>query len=526
MRNSFDGSVALLWIPEQTLSFHRSLYATVAYPVIAFRVSFVRPRQRGSSLRFERRLVSFAVIRRHCAFAMCGPGLVLGPFSKFEASATGLQSQPSLQDPFVGRPHTAFLLLTRYSAFDVERQGSLYTCTVMASPTDDSEQDSSFSTPSAPPSSRTPLHRSVSHTSQWSVADTPQHHNLGTSYSTQHPRPVSPSPRRHPGLVRSLSSSVTRRNGVRSASTSSRHGRRFRDDSDMLSGDEGSSEDEGSRSGLEGNRGKAAAIDGENGGDADEDGEGEEDIDEDPITLKDRQSLINVEHPFGLPIWKPALYKKSRSVTRYADQALHSVPSAQAERHLLVGNIFWTIAFGWWLACICFAISGILFVLPYGGRQYSSLLFGLGWYLGWPFGKYVEGDFDEDRFAEDASDANHTVEVPRTHASSDGDTVRASPPSKGRRVDTSPIRHPEHTTGYPPGARPFSLMDRPTQSYRSDFVAPGLESRRAPPQDPQSPTEQLPPIHTRHRRPRKHRLQENGWERPYSGWPSSLLSRP
>ncbi|EIM85854.1 uncharacterized protein STEHIDRAFT_168908 [Stereum hirsutum FP-91666 SS1] len=300
----------------------------------------------------------------------------------------------------------------------------------MASPTDDSEQDSSFSTPSAPPSSRTPLHRSVSHTSQWSVADTPQHHNLGTSYSTQHPRPVSPSPRRHPGLVRSLSSSVTRRNGVRSASTSSRHGRRFRDDSDMLSGDEGSSEDEGSRSGLEGNRGKAAAIDGDNGGDADEDGEGEDDIDEDPITLKDRQSLINVEHPFGLPIWKPALYKKSRSVTRYADQALHSVPSAQAERHLLVGNIFWTIAFGWWLACICFAISGILFVLPYGGRQYSSLLFGLGWYLGWPFGKYVEGDFDEDRFAEDASDANHTVDVPRTHSSTDGDTVRASPPPR------------------------------------------------------------------------------------------------
>jgi len=71
---------------------------------------------------------------------------------------------------------------------------------------------------------------------------------------------------------------------------------------------------------------------------------------DDPITLKDRQSLINVEHPFGLPIWKPALYKKSRSVTRYADQALHSVPSAQAERHLLPGNVLWTVAFGWWLS--------------------------------------------------------------------------------------------------------------------------------------------------------------------------------
>ena len=42
----------------------------------------------------------------------------------------------------------------------------------------------------------------------------------------------------------------------------------------------------------------------------------EDDVDdEDPITLKDRQLLINVEHLFGLPIWKPTLYKKSWSVT-------------------------------------------------------------------------------------------------------------------------------------------------------------------------------------------------------------------
>ncbi|KAI6158846.1 Sodium/calcium exchanger protein-domain-containing protein [Pisolithus thermaeus] len=111
-----------------------------------------------------------------------------------------------------------------------------------------------------------------------------------------------------------------------------------------------------------------------------------------PITVKDRQSLINVEHPFGLPIWKPALYKKSRSVTRNADAALHAIPSAQAERHLLPGNIFWAVCFGWWLGLACFAVSAILYMLPLGGRRYSTLLFGLGWYLGWPFGKYVEGD--------------------------------------------------------------------------------------------------------------------------------------
>jgi Ca2+:H+ antiporter len=117
---------------------------------------------------------------------------------------------------------------------------------------------------------------------------------------------------------------------------------------------------------------------------------------EDPITVKDRQSLINVEHPFGLRIWKPALYKKSRSVTRHADAALHSVPSAQAERHLLPGNIFWVVCFGWWLALACFAVSALLYLVPLGGRRYAVLVFGLGWYLAWPFGKYVKGDIEAD----------------------------------------------------------------------------------------------------------------------------------
>lgn len=142
----------------------------------------------------------------------------------------------------------------------------------------------------------------------------------------------------------------------------------------------------------------------------DQEDEDDESREEDPITLKARQSLINVEHPFGLPIWKPALYKKSRSVTRYADQALHSTPSAQAERHLLPGNIFWTVAFGWWLAMTCFIISTVLRVVPFGGKQYSSLVYGLGWYIAWPFGKYVEGDLS-DHFLSDEEAANGSSDV-------------------------------------------------------------------------------------------------------------------
>ncbi|KAK0564966.1 hypothetical protein OC861_004010 [Tilletia horrida] len=107
-------------------------------------------------------------------------------------------------------------------------------------------------------------------------------------------------------------------------------------------------------------------------------------------TLKDRQDAINIEHPFGLPIWKPALYKKSRSVTRNAETALHSIPSAAAERHLLPGNVLWTIFFGFWLSILCFIIATALRIVPFGGAKYSRVIQELGGYLFWPFGKYVE----------------------------------------------------------------------------------------------------------------------------------------
>jgi Ca2+:H+ antiporter len=124
---------------------------------------------------------------------------------------------------------------------------------------------------------------------------------------------------------------------------------------------------------------------------------------EDPLTLKDRQSLMNVEHPFGLPIWKPALYKKSRTVTRDAETEVHSVPKATTDRHYMLGNAFWAVAFGWWLSLVIFLVAGLVWIIPFGGRDYGRLLFGLGWYIFWPFGKYVEGDAEEaqDKLGED-----------------------------------------------------------------------------------------------------------------------------
>ena len=217
--------------------------------------------------------------------------------------------------------------------------------------------------------SSTPTPAPLRSFSQWSATDTPPHHHQGTSYFTSQP----PSP------VLNRTRRTTRSTSIGSSQATNRH----RDD-EILSEDD---EDHTRR------RGKTPAQP------QDEDsGEGDDEIigEDDPITtLKDRQSLINVQHPFGLPIWKPALYKKSRTVTRLADEALHSIPSAQAERHLLPGNLFWAFAFGWWLGLVCIVISFFLYLTPQGGEHYSNLVYGLGWYLAWPFGKYVEGDADE-----------------------------------------------------------------------------------------------------------------------------------
>ncbi|EIW81284.1 hypothetical protein CONPUDRAFT_56471 [Coniophora puteana RWD-64-598 SS2] len=238
--------------------------------------------------------------------------------------------------------------------------------------------------------------------SHWSAADTPQHHYQGTSYFPHPARATSPSrPRRRPDIVRSMSATSQRRARSSSASSSPATPRVYRDNSNLLTEEDDDNDNDSITPTERLSRGKGLASvhdgdddddDDDNGDDSSErDADGSDREDDDPITVKDRQSLINVEHPFGLPIWKPALYKKSRSVTRHADAALHSQPSAQAGRHLYPGNIFWLVCFGWWLALASFAVSIVLRLVPMGGKQYSNLAYGLGWYVAWPFGKYVEG---------------------------------------------------------------------------------------------------------------------------------------
>ncbi|KIY65228.1 hypothetical protein CYLTODRAFT_379736 [Cylindrobasidium torrendii FP15055 ss-10] len=280
------------------------------------------------------------------------------------------------------------------------------------------------------PSSR--LHRSMSRSSQRSqTAD--NHQSWSSPSSRPGPTPI---------LLRTGSSASMARGPSRSFSVNSIPRHLHDDDVSERDEDEDDDEDEDGSEGTHRARSRIISDD------------GEDDEDEDPITVRERQSMINVEHPFGLPIWKPALYKKSRSVTRHADEALHSVPSAQAERHLLPGNILWLVVFGWWLALVTFFASAILYVVPQGGKRYSNLLFGLGWYIAWPFGKYVEGaQFEVEEEEEEEEEATHErqLSAESSHTVRDAaSTVRAGSHAQSSHVQTlswNPVTIPgEHTS--------------------------------------------------------------------------------
>ncbi|CAE6477990.1 unnamed protein product [Rhizoctonia solani] len=300
---------------------------------------------------------------------------------------------------------------------------------------------------------RTPLPRPGNPGTWTDPVQTPRHHLEGSSYfppPSPTLRPISPNYRRTstaPRFTRATSYNPDgRRENIRSASVASSHvGRRGGRADTAFSEteqDEADTDDDPGPS-----RGRTAR---EPPADADD----ELSEPEDPVTVKGRQSMINVEHPFGLRIWKPALYKKSRTVNRNAETDLHSAPSAIAERHLIAGNIIWTIIFGWWLAVIFIVVSGPLWLLPRGGRQYGSLVFGLGWYIFWPFGKYVEGDLDEDeriQFEEELAEAEG-LNQSQAHEDYRNSTVETIRPNRDRSTSDA-AGHGQTSSWVPPTER-------------------------------------------------------------------------
>jgi Ca2+:H+ antiporter len=135
--------------------------------------------------------------------------------------------------------------------------------------------------------------------------------------------------------------------------------------------------------------------------------------DAESFTLKDRQDAINVTHPFGIRLWKPALYKKSRSVQKTAEEEIHSSPGLHVPRWLLFFNVLWTILFGWWLSIIGLVGAGFCLVfgiVSHDAVEYSRLLWGLSGYLFYPFGKFIKLFQDEAYAAEDEGEGRSISE--------------------------------------------------------------------------------------------------------------------
>ncbi|OBT91007.1 hypothetical protein VE02_00201 [Pseudogymnoascus sp. 03VT05] len=156
-------------------------------------------------------------------------------------------------------------------------------------------------------------------------------------------------------------------------------------------------------------------LDTTNPDDDDDDDEDGDISDTESFTLKDRQEAINETHPFGIRIWKPALYKKDRSVQKIAEGDIHSAPGGLVSRWLLLFNIAWTILFGWWLALAALAGALVCFVFGAapGALEYGRVLWGLSGYIFYPFGKFVRLEQDEAYANEDEGEGRSVTEYER-----------------------------------------------------------------------------------------------------------------
>lgn len=122
------------------------------------------------------------------------------------------------------------------------------------------------------------------------------------------------------------------------------------------------------------------------------------------FTLRDRQNAINKTHPFGIRLWKPALYKKKRSVEQNAEEDILSSPTRFVPWYVQLSNLGWTCTFGLCLFATLFAIYvplQLLALVTPESAPYAKLCCDLAFYFLSPFGKYVELVYSEDYRNED-----------------------------------------------------------------------------------------------------------------------------
>lgn len=150
----------------------------------------------------------------------------------------------------------------------------------------------------------------------------------------------------------------------------------------------------------------------------------------DSFTLEERQVAINQTHPFGIRIWKPAIYKKDRSVQLEAENDIHCTPGPNKRSiniSVKIANFFWSMTFGLFLFILC-CITGLItliFSLPFSPRsndsiKYAKFYWSLGKYLFSPFGILVILKSDNKYIDEDANVGSSMDEFERWRSHSQG----------------------------------------------------------------------------------------------------------
>ncbi|QLL33129.1 hypothetical protein HG536_0E00390 [Torulaspora globosa] len=128
-------------------------------------------------------------------------------------------------------------------------------------------------------------------------------------------------------------------------------------------------------------------------------------------TLRERQDAINETHPFGIRIWKPALYKKQRSVQKVAAEDIHETRLKKITWEVHLSNILWAVSCGTFLFLLMDIAGVLVYVLGLftrSSKEYALLCFRLGRYLLWPFGKVVYLTHDEHYIQEDMDEGIST----------------------------------------------------------------------------------------------------------------------
>lgn len=167
------------------------------------------------------------------------------------------------------------------------------------------------------------------------------------------------------------------------------------------------------------------------------------------LNLRDRQDAINKTHPFGIKIWKPSLYKKSRSVAARANEDIHDFdprkPTAKIFWGVHVSNFLWSISVGLLLYLLCVLGAASIFVLSgfawhKHSRPYVKQLYKLGRFWLYPFGKFVLLNKDKNYIDEDELDGRSISEFHRWRLQEEGRLFFA-PPRKmtGSNNESKPL---------------------------------------------------------------------------------------